>query len=108
MIESLKKLAINTDAALDHAKSCANHHKTWRVMELFFFSLTDEIFLIFHNDLLFADHLATFWGWAQNRTDDNIIYPIDMVLTYLFSILLFSSSVRNYNYDAVSCSMAEL
>ena len=89
-------------------KSCKYHHKTWELLELLAFGMTDELISPYLKTLGSQDKptVAGYWNWAKqmNETEnlsDNYLYMQQMVFNVLLGIIGFRVSVRRNNFEGL-------
>ena len=75
----------STQKALEFAKRCADHHKSWKILEILYLAITDELLVPFVryclNDNL-SPSVVGYWKWAEDICDPNYMYMQQMALTF--------------------------
>ena len=98
------KMGFVTPKSLDYAKRCVDHHKSWRILEILYVAVTDELLVpyIRHcKDSMTEPSVEGYWIWADKVTNPNYLYMQQMVLTFLHAMMLFRTGCRKGNARAI-------
>lgn len=101
----MEELGFKTEKSLNYVYECADHHKTWRLMELLLFAVTDEILHLYTSQTN-EYSVDGFWNWLHTNDafSQNFVYGHQMTFHLLFAIILFRVSVRRNCYKGISRS----
>ena len=97
-------MGYSTPKALEFAKRCADQHKSWKILEILYLAITDELLVPFVRYCLndnISPSVDGYWKWAEDICDPNYMYMQQMALTFLHGIMLFRVDCRNGNSDAI-------
>ncbi|XP_060601916.1 uncharacterized protein LOC132755133 [Ruditapes philippinarum] len=98
------KLGYNSPKALDYAKSCGDHHKSWKILEIFYLAAADELLVPYVRECKISNiepSVEGYWLWASDIEDPNYMFIQQMVFTYLHSMILFRVGCRRGNAVAI-------
>ena len=90
--------------ALDYARRCSDHHKSWKILEILYLSISDELLVPYMRCCLTAGETPTvngYWRRADDICNPNYMYFQQMALTFLPSLMLFRVGCRRGNSNAI-------
>lgn len=78
-----------------------DHHKSWQILQIFFFATCDELILPFVRKCIEAGKtpsLTDFYKYLSDAKDPNYIFLKDTVFTYMLALFVFRAGVRRNNH----------
>ena len=91
-----------------YCKKGSDHHKTWNLLEIMYYSLTEELLIEYVKSCKSnnADvSVQGYWDWSENVKDPNYNYLQQTVFTYLHALMLFRTGVRHNNVTSIKAAM---
>eukprot|EP00794_Sanderia_malayensis_P018435 gene18435-20284_t len=110
--EVVRSLGFTTTKALDYAKRCSDHHKTWEIMQLMYIAIADELLVPFVRNCMKLDleiSVDRYWAWYQESAiNPNYTYMMQVTFTYLHNLMLFREGVRMGDYSLAEAAREQL
>ncbi|MES9884493.1 MAG: hypothetical protein ABW185_26915, partial [Sedimenticola sp.] len=103
MEDICKTLSFKSPRALEFAKKCSDHHKTFKIVEILYIAATDELLVPYVRHCIrnnSSPSVDGYWDWSAAVVNPNYHYTQQMVFTFLHSIMLFRVGCRHGNGDA--------
>ena len=104
-------LGFSSLKALDYAKRCSDHHKSWELLQILYIAVADELLVPYvrycrenHKDV----SEDGYWDWSASVIDHNYLYIQQMVLTFIHALMLFRTGCRKGNSDAIISGLDKL
>ena len=97
-------LGFSSPKAQEYARRCSDHHKSWKILEILYLAITDELLLPYVRYCLkntISPSASGYWQWADDICNPNYMYLQQMALTFLHSLMLFRVGCRYGNADAI-------
>jgi hypothetical protein len=94
------ELGFKTPKAQDCARKCSDHHKTFKILEILYIAMVDELlvpFVQFCKTHSVEATLDQYWIWSQDVKNANYMYCQQMALTFLHAIMVFRVGCRRAN-----------
>ena len=110
MKEIARELGFESQRALEYAKKGSDHHKMWKMLEITYLALTDEL-LTTYVRACGTERKPTvdgYWEWTQGVHNPNYIYLQQMTFTYLHGLMLLRDGSRKGNAFAIETAKAKL
>ena len=99
MMSFAEVLGFRSPKVLEYIRKCSDHHKTWRLLEITYIAVADELLVPYVRHCLQKAEQPTakgYWSWSNDVVvDPNYIYLQQMIFTFLQAVMLFRCGVRN-------------
>ena len=95
--DDCKIVGFTSPRALDHARRCSDHHKSWKILEILYLAISDELLVPYVRCCLTVGETPTvngYWREADDICNPNYMYFQQMALTSLHSLMLFKVVCR--------------
>ena len=111
LCEVVKLLAFKSEKSLMYARNCSDHHKTWQILEIMYIAIADELLVPYVRHARENGQqtsVESYWKWNEDICNSNYIYMQQIVFTFLHSMMLFRSGVRNLDSLAAESGKRKL
>ena len=112
MMSFAEALGFRSPKALEYIRKCSDHYKTWRLLEITYIAVADELLVPYVRHCLQRAEQPTakgYWSWINDVVvGTNYIYLQQMIFTFLQAVMFFRCGVRNCDAEAVQVATDKL
>ena len=99
-----KELGLVSPNAQEYARKGSDHHKIWEILEICYIVFTDEILYQFYKYCKYSTMSVTcdnYWLFSSNLKNQNFVFILQMVLTFLHGLMLLRKGTRANKYEYI-------